>query len=478
MSAAAPKAPRVGNASPSACQVEPLLGRDELTLFAGDSPTLQRVISEDFLLAMDFQGQAMAFRDVRQHMNATCLTSRAEGDRVATGKTSVVEATFTMSSFFHNFGTLSMPFVFAQSGLASLWVLILAVILCSFTGYLLGQVLQELVDSDVLRPGYGDMATRVAGPRFGFFVQLLAPIECFVYALGNCVVMSKTLTEVFPQVDIGVLVSMSCALAVLQCAIPDKVYAYLSLFSTAALMGIMVVVLNYGAGLPEWSADLELVIDHGIKLPKSFSLTVFCIAAHCCFPMLFNAVGNKKEYVRALQLGMLWWLALAVLFGLAGYYIFGSSAAVIIIDNLGWDIHLRPHRVPFLATVLLQFLMLLHCQLKMVPSSRPILELLIQTIGITVDVADGGFQSSLAGLPVFVVVAVAAYSAIDSMSLVDSLCGSMLMSSNAFVLPSIAFIVICHPRGIVRRCSMATCVFGCVLALVVPGQYLWSYLSS
>ncbi|CAE8592394.1 unnamed protein product [Polarella glacialis] len=427
----------------------------------------------------------MAIRDVRERMErqlSPCPSSTRpewEQQRPAADahKVTVSEATFTMLGFFLNPFTFSMPFLFAQSGLVSLLVLLLAFILCSFTGRLLVNCLQVLKDAGVPRPGYGDVATMVSGPRFGLFMQLLAPLECFVYALGTCIIMCKSLAVAFPSLGAESLVSASCALAVIQCAIPDKAYAYFSLLSTLSLIGSLLVVFAYSTSLPEWSEKMELVVHAGL-LPNSFSLAVFCIGAHCCFPMLFNAVGSKEACMQALQLGMLLWLAVAAVSGLAGYYIFGPAAQAIIIDNVGLDVQLRPYPAQVAVKALLQLFMLLHCQLKLVPVSRPIAELWNQVLGWTVDVGQGGVMSMLSGLPVFLLIGPAAYGLMDLIAVVDSLCGSTLMSLNAIIFPSFAFVVICRPSGAMLWLSLSAGFLGIVLAVFVPWQYLAHYTPS
>merc|ERR550532_1311267 len=126
-------------------------------------------------------------------------------------------------------------------------------------------------------------------------------------------------------------------------ALEDSAYAYISLVSTLAIIGASGIVVFAGAALPEWANRLALVENEGRELVETFSLGIFCIAGHCCFPMLYAAVGDdQQKCATAVGNGFMVWAVVAVLFGLTGYYLYGSSANVVAIANVGRDLEMNP----------------------------------------------------------------------------------------------------------------------------------------
>merc|ERR1719464_1573203 len=129
--------------------------------------------------------------------------------------------------------------------------------------------------------------------------------------------------------------------------------------SVLALIGASGIVVLAGFALPERADRLAFVENDGLELIETFSLAIFCIAGHCCFPMLYAAVGDdRQKCTAAVDNGFILWAVVAVLFGLSGYYVYGSSANIVAIANVGHDLEMNPVPVPGLLVAALNLCIL------------------------------------------------------------------------------------------------------------------------
>merc|ERR1719387_2648123 len=98
--------------------------------------------------------------------------------------------------------------------------------------------------------------------------------------------------------------------------------------------------------------------------------------------MIFNTIKQKKDCIRVVRTSLLVWALAACIFGLMGVYIFGDSAKVVSIENVGHGLAGLPCSRCQGFVLPVQLLVLVKCQMNIVPVARPIVELLGYTLGL------------------------------------------------------------------------------------------------
>jgi len=371
-----------------------------------------------------------------------------------------------------NFGVFSMPFTFSQCGLMAISISVLAVGICTYTAKLLTEAIAEKVEQGE-QPTELTLATEAVGPRFGRLLQFLMPFECFVYGFGNVVCVSQTLSPLI-GVDVNVVAVGSVVLAMPLMTIPNKAYSYVSLLAGASVIVVMCLIVAFGAGLPEWAQGSEVLVS-GVQLSRGFSLNMFCIAGHCIIPSTYASMGGRDNVVKSYSYGVAVWLCCALAFGVAGYYIFGESSQVLAIENVGRDIDMNPYPVSFAMRLAFPVMLLLKCQLCLVPVGRPVASLFNRVMGISTDVCAGGWEGFRSGVPGTLCLLPAAVAFMTAMDFVDGITGSVVMSMNALVFPGLAYLKICKPTGFSRLGAQAVVAFGVLFSVIMGTDFLATY---
>eukprot|EP00413_Alexandrium_margalefii_P002893 CAMPEP_0204513388 /NCGR_PEP_ID=MMETSP0661-20131031/1475_1 /ASSEMBLY_ACC=CAM_ASM_000606 /TAXON_ID=109239 /ORGANISM="Alexandrium margalefi, Strain AMGDE01CS-322" /LENGTH=438 /DNA_ID=CAMNT_0051518561 /DNA_START=21 /DNA_END=1337 /DNA_ORIENTATION=+ len=356
------------------------------------------------------------------------------------------EASFAMASFLLNFGLFSVPLAFVRTGWAAIGVIVLAGGMCLSTGLLLGRVLERLQLAGISQPTYRDAARVAAGERLATLMTSSCLLELATYAWGNQIVLTNSVAQLLPGVDRLYIVAVSSVISLFLSAVPDKAYAYVSLTSSLCIAMSCAMVLVSGLVLPEW-AHTEQVF-HGVdSLPLSFSLVVFGAAAHPCLPMVFHNTGSRSDFDVAIRNGWALWTACAIGFGAMTYYMFGDAVQVLALENIGRDLEGRPlPEAEWLKTFAVAWVVF-KMQGSQVPISRPFMEVVARAAGTKTRRGNGGLACLLLSVPAFLVIGAGAVLLEDHIGALECVTGSALMTLNAFVFPTMVYVLICRaPR--------------------------------
>jgi hypothetical protein len=292
-------------------------------------------------------------------------------------------------------------------------------------------------------------------------------LEVIVYAIGNLIVLSRTLESILagpghPQVMLG------CAgVGVLLSAVPDNAYSYVSLVSCCSIAVAASMVLASGWEMPTWARGSHLSGPLE-QLPMSMALILFNAATHPVLPWIFNSTSSQEDFEHATRNGWAFWAVCATLFGAGSYYLFGAAVQGVATQNIGLDLNMQPlQQAAGLADVSAAWLVL-KLQTSLVPSSRPLLASLAARLGVELPAGNGGLRCALLSALVFGGVASLALCLESRLMEMDRISGAILMSANAFIFPSVAYICVCKPQGFSSMVGgVSVIVFGVALNVAV-----------
>lgn len=378
---------------------------------------------------------------------------------------SVAEATFMMVNYVLNFGVFSVPFVFAMGGYTALALIGLAGFACTFTGKLIGEVLETLTLSNTPCSSYGDIARAAAGPGLATVVQASGLLEMFFYGIGNAIVLAHTFDDLVPWLNFDQAILLSTGLTLALSAIPDKAYSYLALLSAAALSISCGVVLASGWQLPEWARS-EKPVGEISQLPTGLSMLIFGAACHPMLPSIYQGTRSRADFDRATRNGWLVWTGYVALFGAFTYYMFGDAVQVIATLNIGKGLDMQPLAAAGGFAAFSAVWVVVKLQGSQVPATRPIVEALASAVGVRLPQGNGGLTCVLVSAPVLLSVAAAASLLQNRIAMLEKFAASFLMSFNAFIFPAFAYIQVVRPESAKKQAyALASAAFGMALTV-------------
>merc|ERR1711884_328434 len=112
-----------------------------------------------------------------------------------------------------------------------------------------------------------------------------------------------------------------------------------------------------------------------------------------------------------------------------------------------------------------QAMNILKCQSACTPVIRPVCRLVNDAVGRSGPVGQGGLSDFLAALPPLLCAFPLVLCFMSSMDFLNGICGSVVLSINAFVFPGIAYLHVCKPQGCKRLCAQGLTVFGSIFAV-------------
>lgn len=374
-------------------------------------------------------------------------------------KMTLTEATLNFVNLVMNYSVFTLPVVYARSGMSTCLIQIGVAGVSLYTARMLGQVMEELRRSGVAKPTYGDAAELAVGPFFATVMHASQMLELIVYGVGNLIVLLKTFETLLPTVE-PLHILICCSLVgLLLSAVPDKAYSYVSLISCCSVTVASVVVLMAGWELPAWAMDVKLV-GPLVELPSSVCMVLFMVACHPVMPWIFNSVETYEDYQRTMRNGYVAWTVMGTVFGAVACVMFGDSIRVIATQNIGLDLQGRPLRAAAGMVGFSAAWVVLKMQTALVPISRPTMEAVAELLGVDLPSGNGGIKCMLLSIPTFAGNALLAHLLADSMRMLNTITGGVLMSLNAFIFPGIAYLVICEPSGLVSKAGGVVAIAG------------------
>mmetsp|Transcript_70938 Transcript_70938/g.148398 ORF Transcript_70938/g.148398 Transcript_70938/m.148398 type:complete len:453 (-) Transcript_70938:206-1564(-) len=363
-----------------------------------------------------------------------------------TSALSVPEATFLACNFVLNFGLFSVPYAFTQSGYCTVGLVFVAGYLCYFTARFLGEVFEELRNSGVVQPCFADAAIMAGGKNLVWVVHITSLMELWTYAIGNVIVLGRTMNDLLPSCSYGQLVIISCTLTLALSGLPDRAYAYISFFAATGIIGSCAIVLAWGFELPDhWAASTSPVVGPANTWAPSMGILLFGAACHPVLPLIFNGTKSRRDFEKAARNGWIFWAIASIVLGAGAHYLYGSSAQKIITQNIGKDLDLDIVPNSTVVSAFSAALLVLRLQGGNVPVTRPMVLSLARIFNIELPPTHGGPKVMALSAPVLAIVGISAWLLKDHMTEVEHAAASLLMCTNAFFFPAIAYWRICRP---------------------------------
>jgi len=368
--------------------------------------------------------------------------SKRKEDSDASRKLNVLEGTFTMANYLLNCGTFGVPFVFLLSGEAAVGLIFIATSACALTGLLLSRVLEQLAFQERLCLSLIDVARAAGGAPLAVIIDISSLAELFGYAIANLLVLGHTLRTIVPGLDYGTVIIISTVTAMLQSTVPDKMYSYISAFSSACLATVCVVVLASGWQMPQWADDHKLIGPLPV-MPHALTLLIFTVGCHPVLPSLFNGMSSRSDFDRAVTSGFILWAFFATAFGASAYFMFGGMTQNIATRNIGVDLELYPVRGATYLAVVTSVLLTFKLQMTQVPNIRPIVQSIAGCFGFILPPGKGGLLGMAAATPILLICALGGWYLRNSFELLCSVSGLVPMTLNSLIFPCLAYWRIC-----------------------------------
>lgn len=255
-----------------------------------------------------------------------------------------LEATCNLVNTVVGVGVLSVPYAFRLSGYSTFALLLAVIAVTSLTGKYIGASLvlaassPEAVDVPPKSRDYGFLAFVAFGPRGRMLMRAVTCMETWFALCTFAVMNGVNMALLVPTVGRGHAVIAGGILTAITSLVPLQTFSYLSLVSLVALLVACVSMVITGLMVESW-ADPYVhppptwsVLSNA---PRSTGLLVFCFAGHPCFPMVHEAMRDKRSWGLSMNATFL----IAFLFygglGVFGYDVFGSSLQASFTENLG-----------------------------------------------------------------------------------------------------------------------------------------------
>mmetsp|Transcript_94370 Transcript_94370/g.224784 ORF Transcript_94370/g.224784 Transcript_94370/m.224784 type:complete len:449 (+) Transcript_94370:37-1383(+) len=366
-----------------------------------------------------------------------------------------IEATFAMVSFLMNVAQFTLPFCFVRVGWFAVFLMVLAGWLCMHTALMLQEALVALTKEGIRFPEYSDLAAVAVGPVFAAWAQLVALAELAAYG-SNCTInLGYALAAMFP-ISQNTAIGAACALCVALSAFSDRLFAYVGLLSSVATVVILGLLLC--GGPDSWATDMLYLPDPDY-IPSTFALIFFAVGTHPLIVGVMHTTRSPTD-LRVSILGA-WPIAttVSVLCGGMAYRIYGSALQPDIMANIEGE--LRRIAGVWMAIKVLG---------NAVPLARPLANAYARSLRW---LPPGHSAGPLLMTPVMVLLAAVAIFFADRLEAFYSVAGCTITSFNVLLIPTIAYLSICKPRGISHYCAVGYAILGAVLSVSPVAYLLW-----
>eukprot|EP00199_Chlamydomonas_sp_CCMP681_P000942 CAMPEP_0119103356 /NCGR_PEP_ID=MMETSP1180-20130426/1798_1 /TAXON_ID=3052 ORGANISM="Chlamydomonas cf sp, Strain CCMP681" /NCGR_SAMPLE_ID=MMETSP1180 /ASSEMBLY_ACC=CAM_ASM_000741 /LENGTH=441 /DNA_ID=CAMNT_0007087827 /DNA_START=206 /DNA_END=1531 /DNA_ORIENTATION=- len=355
------------------------------------------------------------------------------------GTSTFPQAVLNVINVMCGVGLLSLPFALKSSG----WVGILLLWLMGFVANYTGKALVECANEVSRRRqlvgqvvGYEEIAEEAFGKVGRAIVSAIIYVElfgtcCLLFILEGDNMFSLMGAKALAPIATNASHYMLLAAAVM---IPTVWLPNLSSLSFLGVFGVAAtcaVVASVAFTLCSGSFVAGAVTDPALwaTLPLVFGIMTFCYSGHGVFPAIQASMKTPEDFPQVLNVAYLAVTLLCTFVGMAGYHMYGSAAADVVIFNLPTA----------LATVC-------SCLLLINPIAK--FALTMEPVANAATIAAGGGKpvSGLPRLAVRTAVSIAILMAARSMpflAYVMALVGSFMTISVSVTFPALCHLILC-----------------------------------
>lgn len=253
---------------------------------------------------------------------------------------SFVQAVFNVVNVMMGVGILTLPFALKSSGWIGIALLWLMGLICNYTGKALVECAQVVAKRRGLGGavvGYEEIAEETFGPIGRLIVSAIIYVElfgtcCLLFILEGDNLFNLLGTSVFKNAT-SYMLAAACVM------IPTVWLPSLSALSYLGFLGVSATTCTAGAvlyTLLSGNFPVGAVTDSALwaTLPLVFGIMTFCYSGHGVFPAIQASMKQPKDFPQVLNVAYAIVAGLCTFIGAAGYYMYGPSAADIIIFNL------------------------------------------------------------------------------------------------------------------------------------------------
>jgi vesicular inhibitory amino acid transporter len=399
---------------------------------------------------------------------------------------SLPEAIFGLLNAMVGLSVLSLPYAFSLVGISvGLPVLFVVIAIMRHTGLLVGRSLRlvanrpDLADVPAKCRDFAFLARAAFGEAGGSIIGIMTGIEVWCALIAFMAFETANSEFLFPSISRASSTALNCVLAAGCALLPMKVFTYVSLASSLAVLvtGVSVVVACAPALLatPVLPDNSEGIFDtssvHIWSLAKSIGIIVFCFAGHPCFPVMHECLSDKKDYSRVVNVSFFLSLVFYCAFGSIGSITFGRSVQQSVIQSLADLTGAHAAFWQYLAAV---------ATFVKVQLTAPLLlnTILVALWPVPLTTEAGGngkflLRASLL-LVLSVISGVIALRFADDVGVLASLTGNLLVMISSVLFPVLAFETLSYQNGErnTQRSILHAAIFGVGCLMAVGGTVL------
>ncbi|KAF9908266.1 hypothetical protein EC991_010106 [Linnemannia zychae] len=240
-------------------------------------------------------------------------------------------------------GTLGMPKALAESGWLGSVLIVLALIMSTYTGYILIECLYLKTNKrresyqEIARDAYGAI-----GHHFAFTVVIINLFGCAILYVILSATLIEAMAREYAHVDTPVYYYvMACTVFVWICLICTKSMkeiALLSILGACATIGVVSITVGMSVKMllqhtaATTTATHKLV--HWAKLPLALATISFAYGGNVVYPHVEQSMRYPRQWTKALWAALMVCFVMYISIAIAGYAAFGHETLSPILRNL------------------------------------------------------------------------------------------------------------------------------------------------
>lgn len=383
------------------------------------------------------------------------------------------QVVFNLANIIMGVGVLSIPYALRQSGYFALVLIAVVISITTKTAKWIGSAMELASDSTeaALLPrafwDFGFLAEVAFGPRAAVTINVVTVLEIWLALVAFMVMNGGNAAIVMPSVSNLVTIPVFGFLGTVGCFVPHSVFAYLSLFSSFAMIVAAFSMVISTSIMGEWAEPSgNAALFRPENIPRSIGIILFCFAGHPCFPSVLVNMENEKKWGFCVDLSFLIAFAYYTAFGFLGYVVFGPLTSPSLVTNIATI------SGAMLWRYVAAFCFLLKIQLTIPPLMNAVLVACWKP-----GEEDGESRWPLKRILLLFLISgitmLAAMASADALAVLASLSGSLFINITSVLFPAVVHFALRRKRGLKKRMTFASMIpyivvigFGVVQAIL------------